>query len=324
MLKKLGVAAGGMFAYMQMNIKPTSETESGLNIVPEETLPPFTEVSSVEDTVDLVGSIIEWCVKYAKDVLIPAGIKLLIALVIFFIGKFVVKKVVNILQKSLIKGNVEEGTVHFLSSLANGAGIIVVIAICANYLNFGTGAIIAVLGSGGLALGLSLQGSLENFAGGILLLLTKPFRVGDYIIALGNEGCVTKMDIIYTTLVTPDNRKIVLPNGNLSGANIVNVTDQEKRRVDISVGVDYASDIREVKKVLEEIAVNNEMVLVEDGINIFVDNFDSSAITMGLRVWTKSENYWNVKWDIQEQIKYEFDAKGISIPFDRVDVNMMQ
>ena len=200
------------------------------------------------------------------------------------------------------------------------------IAKCANYLNFGTGAIVAVavLGSGGLALGLSLQNSLSNFAGGILLLLSKPFVVGDYIIALGNEGVVSKIDVIYTTLLTPDNRKIVLPNGSLSGANIVNVTNQDTRRVDITVGVDYASDISYVKSVLEEIAKSQELILKDQDILVYVDSFDSSAITMGMRVWTKSEDYWTVKWDLQEKIKITFDEKHISIPYERMDVSLVE
>lgn len=299
------------------------ESEKGLDLTAGETMPPA-EIDSVQDTVSWMGNMFNWVKNYAIDVLIPVLIKLVIALLIFLVGKAILKKVVKILKKSLGKSNMEEGTIHFLCSLANGAGLVLIIALCANYLNFGTGAIVAVLGSGGLALGLSLQNSLSNFAGGILLLLSKPFVVGDYIIALGNEGVVSKIDVIYTTLLTPDNRKIVLPNGSLSGANIVNVTHQETRRVDITVGVDYASDISYVKSVLEEIAKSQEGILMDKDILIFVDSFDSSAITMGMRVWTKSEDYWTVKWALQEKIKVTFDEKNISIPYDRMDVSLVR
>lgn len=299
------------------------ESGNGLDLTASETMPPK-EIDSVEDTVTWMGDMINWVKDYAIDVLLPVVIKLAIALAIFLIGKVILRKAVKILKKSLGKSNMEEGTIHFLTSLAHGAGLVVLIAVCANYLNFGTGAIVAVLGSGGLALGLSLQNSLSNFAGGILLLLSKPFVVGDYIIALGNEGVVSKIDVIYTTLLTPDNRKIVLPNGSLSGANIVNVTNQETRRVDITVGVDYASDISYVKSVLEEIAKSQELILKDQDILIFVDSFDSSAITMGIRVWTKSEDYWTVKWDLQEKIKITFDEKDISIPYERMDISFVE
>lgn len=299
------------------------ESENGLDLTASETMPPQ-EIDSVEDTVTWMGDMINWVKDYAIDVLLPVIIKLAIALAIFLVGKVVLRKAVKILKKSLGKSNMEEGTIHFLTSLAHGAGMVVLIAICANYLNFGTGAIVAVLGSGGLALGLSLQNSLSNFAGGILLLLSKPFVVGDYIIALGNEGVVSKIDVIYTTLLTPDNRKIVLPNGSLSGANIVNVTNQVTRRVDITVGVDYASDISYVKSVLEEIAKSQELILKDQDILVYVDSFDSSAITMGMRVWTKSEDYWTVKWDLQEKIKITFDEKHISIPYERMDVSLVE
>lgn len=300
----------------------SGEANTGLDLTAEGTMPPA-EIDSVKDTVSWVGNMIDWVKDYAVNVLLPVLIKVAIAFLIFFVGKIVIKKVVKILKKSLMKSNMEEGTIHFLSSIANGAGIVLLIALCASYLNFGTGAIVAILGSGGLALSLSLQDSLGNFAGGILLLISKPFLVGDYIIALGNEGVVKKIDMIYTTLLTPDNRKIVLPNGSLSGANIVNVTHQETRRVDITIGVDYESDIRYVKSVLEEVAKSHALVLKEEEISVFVDSFDSSAITMGMRVWTKSENYWAVKWDLQEKIKVTFDERHISIPYDRMDVSFV-
>lgn len=298
------------------------ESDKGLDLTASETMPPA-EIASVQDTVSWMGKMLSWVKDYAIDVLLPVIIQLTIALIIFIVGKAILKKAVRILKRSLGKSNMEEGTIHFLCSLAHGVGMVVLLALCAYYLNFGTGAIVAVLGSGGLALGLSLQNSLSNFAGGILLLWSKPFLVGDYIIALGNEGVVSKIDIIYTTLLTPDNRKIVLPNGSLSGANIINVTNQETRRVDITVGVDYASDIRYVKSVLEEIAKNQESVLKDEEILIFVDSFDSSAVNMGMRVWTKSEDYWKVKWDLQERIKNTFDEKNISIPYERMDVKLM-
>lgn len=297
--------------------------DTGLDLTASETLPPADNIDSVEDTVSYVGSFLKWIQNYAVEVALPVAIRIAIAIIIFMVGRFFVKKLIAFMDKSLRKTSMEEGVIHFLNSLANGAGILVMIAICANYLNIGTGAIVAVLGSAGLAIGLSLQGSLANFAGGIVLLVSKPFLIGDYIIALGNEGVVVGIDMVYTTLLTPDNRKIVLPNGSLSGANIVNVTFAEKRRLDLTIGVDYSSDIKKVKDILEEIANKQETVLKDEDITVFVNAFESSSISMGLRVWTTCEDFWATKWAIQEEIKAKFDENGISIPFDRMDVTVL-
>lgn len=292
------------------------------DIVPEETVPPMEE-KTVSGFSKWLVEVSEWAFNFAKDVLLPAGIKLFIALLIFLIGKKIVKKAVKMLGNSLRKSNIEEGTIHFLSSLLNGVGMVVLVFIVANYLNFSTGPIVAILGSAGLAVGLALQGSLSNFAGGVLILVMKPFRIGDYICALGNEGTVVGIDMVYTTLLTADNQKVVIPNGTLSNTNIVNVTNEQNRRVDIIVGVDYDSDIIQVKEILFEIAKKHELVLKDEDIKVYVNNFDASAVSMGLRVWVKTEDYWQVKWDLQEQIKVVFDEKGISIPFERIDVNVI-
>lgn len=297
--------------------------KTGVDLLPEGTPPSAEQISSVKDTVTWVQSMFNWIKKYAIDVILPLAIKIIIAIIIFQIGKFILKKLVKFLNRALEKNNVEEGTKRFLCSIANGGGKVILIFLVAYYLNFGIGAIVAMLGSAGLALGLALQGSLANFAGGILLLYTKPFRVGDYICALGNEGTVVNIDIVYTTLLMPDNRKVVLPNGNLANTNIVNITHDTMRRIDILVGVDYESDIRQVKEVLLELAHQYPLVLQDQSIDVFVNDFDSSAISMGMRVWVSTDDYWKAKWDLQEQIKLMFDENNISIPYDRVDVKML-
>lgn len=297
--------------------------KQGMDLLPEDTPPAAEQISTVKDTVTWVQSMFNWIKKYAIDVILPLAIKIIIAIIIFQIGKFILKKLVKFLNRALEKNNVEEGTKRFLCSIANGGGQVILIFLVAYYLNFGIGAIVAMLGSAGLALGLALQGSLANFAGGILLLYTKPFRVGDYICALGNEGTVVNIDIVYTTLLMPDNRKVVLPNGNLANTNIVNITHDTMRRIDILVGVDYESDIRQVKEVLLELAHQYPLVLQDQSIDVFVNDFDSSAISMGMRVWVSTDDYWKAKWDLQEQIKLMFDKNHISIPYDRVDVKML-
>lgn len=298
-------------------------TDTITDILPEETVPPISEVNSVEDVAGYAGKFTEWLWKFCQETVFPIGFKLIIALLIFFIGKKLIRHFIKVMEKSLNKASLEEGTIHFLCSFTSVVGTIVLIFIVAAYLNFSTGPIVAALGSAGLAVGLAMQGSLANFAGGLLILLMKPFRVGDYICANGCEGVVTRIDIVYTTISTGDNKVIVVPNGNLSNSEIVNVTKEEKRRVDLTIGIDYSEDIRRVKKILEDIANSHELVLKEEGIQVFVDEFDSSAITMGLRAWTATENYWTVKWELQEQIKIVFDENNISIPYDRLDVQLL-
>lgn len=308
-----------MFTLCNMHILP----EGIGDILPEETLPPIKDVESVEDVANWAEKVVEWLWKFCQETVFPIGIRLIIALLIFLIGKKIIKHFVKVIKKSLEKANLEEGTIHFLSSFIYIVGMVILIFIVAGYLKFSTGPIVAALGSAGLAIGLALQGSLANFAGGVLILVMKPFRVGDYICALGSEGVVTKIDIVYTTLCTSDNKSIVIPNGSLSNTQIINVTKESKRRVDLAIGIDYGEDIRRVKKILMETAGKHELVLKDEEIQVFVQDFDSSAISMGIRVWTATENYWTVKWDLQEQIKIVFDANKVSIPYDRLDVQLL-
>ncbi len=156
------------------------------------------------------------------------------------------------------------------------------------------------------------------------MLILKPFRVGDYIVACGSEGVVTGMDIFYTRLLSADNRLIVIPNGTLSNSSIINVTNEPKRRLDIKVGIDYSEDIRKVKAVLQDVIDVQEMILPEEEKQIYVSSFDASAITIGVRVWVETENYWLLKWELMEKIKYAFDESQITIPFDQLDVNVNQ
>ena len=201
--------------------------------------------------------------------------------------------------------------------------MILSITICGQ-LGIETTSFIAVIGSAGLALGLAFQGSLSNFAGGVLILLMKPFKVGDYISESGSgmEGTVQQIDICYTTLVTPDNKKVVIPNGTLSNSSLTNASAFEKRRVDIEAGISYSADISEAKAEMENLAKNHALVLKEEEIFSFVSNLDSSQVTLGLRVWCLTSDYWSVKFDLTEGIKKTFDEKGIEIPFDQLVVHL--
>jgi small conductance mechanosensitive channel len=187
-----------------------------------------------------------------------------------------------------------------------------------------TTSFVAVLGTASLAVGLSLQGSLSNFAGGVLILMLKPFKVGDYIIdsSDGKEGTVTKIDLFYTTLITPDNKKTVIPNGSLSNTSLTNVTAFETRRVDFEIGISYSADISKAKSIIEETAKANELVLKDKEIFVFVSNLDSSQVTMGIRVWTNTSDYWTVKFELTEAVKKALDENNIEIPFNQLVVHM--
>lgn len=274
----------------------------------------------------------EWLTKEAEletwlDRITPPlaalGKDILAALLIFFIGKRIVKWLNKILKRSFERSNMEEGLSHFLLSFINIALNIIVAFMAVSVFDAAVTSIMAVLGSAGLTLGLALQGSLSNLAGGVLILIMKPFQVGDYIITgAKEEGTVIGIDIFYTHLLTIDNRRVVIPNGGLSNSSITNVTREPVRRLDLLVSVDYSENIQKVKKILLELLGAQEMVLRERPIDIYVNSFDPSAISIGIRVWTETENYWTLKWKLLEEIKEEFDRNEIVIPFDQLDVNI--
>ena len=247
---------------------------------------------------------------------------IVVALLIWIIGKKVIKLVLKITKRALEKGKVDEGVQSFLMSLVRILlyGVLVVILI--GTVGIDTSSVIALLGSAGLAVGLALQGSLSNFAGGVLILILKPFRIGDYIVVNGMEGTVTGIDIFYTKLRTGDNRVVVLPNGNLSNSDLINVSQEPVRRVDLVASVDYDSDIKKVKQILFDIASNLEYSFEDEGhaIQVYVNSYEASSIDVGLRFWVNAGDYWNAKWTASEQMKEKFDAAGISIPFNQLDV----
>lgn len=275
----------------------------------------------IEDIDKKVFSLVDWIVSHIPNML--SGILLaIVAIIIFAIGRKLINLLVKLLDKSFRKSSMDLGVIKFLNSFIRISLNIVLIVIIAGFVGLETTSLATIIGSAGLAIGLSLQGSLSNFAGGVLVLILKPFTIGDYIISGSNEGVVKGIDIFYTRLLTADNKLVVIPNGALSNSPITNVTNQDIRRVDIVVGVDYSEDIRKVKNLLSDIANNYELIEKDKGVDIFVDELASSSVNIGFRVWAKTENYWKVKWDMNENIKYEFDKAGISIPFDQLDVSI--
>ena len=253
---------------------------------------------------------------------LPVAFKVIIALVIYFIGTRLIKACTSLTKKALEKAKVDAGVQSFLMSMVRIVLFIALFLVILGYFGFQVTSLAALVASAGVTVGLALQGSLSNLAGGVLILVLKPFKIGDYIIAQGYEGTVSAIEIFYTTLSTGDNKRIVLPNGALSNGNIVNVSHQEYRRLDLVFGVSYNADVKKVKEILTTLGEEHELVEKDRGVTVFINEFAASSIDFGFRVWTKSANYWTLKWDLMEKVKEAFDANGIEIPFNQLDVHV--
>ncbi len=241
-------------------------------------------------------------------------LKLLFAIIIILLCKKLIRFLTGLMDKYFKRTKIEVSVSGFLIAMIRTVlYIMLVVFIITEIIGIESTPIVAIIGSAGLSIGLALQGSLSNFAGGVLILLLKPFRVGDYIIIGGNEGTVAAIDIFYTRLFTADNRLLVMPNGSLSNANIINVTHEPIRRLDLSVSVDYSENIKKVKDILTEIVSHHEMVLKDQDISVFVNSFDPSAINIGIRIWVLKENYWLLKCELLELIKNQFEENEITI-----------
>ena len=250
---------------------------------------------------------------------IDFGFDLFLAIVIFIIGRIVLSLVRKLFKKIMNKSNIDEGVVKFLDSMIKVFGYIVIIITICGQIGIQTTSFITLLGTAGVSIGLALQGSLANFAGGILILITKPFSLGDYIIAEGVEGNVTKIDIIYTTLQSIDNKST---NGKLADSVLTNVTHQEERRLDVEVGIGYDDDIKKAKKIMADVMKKSEYGIKPEEEVVVVKELADSSIILEMRMWVKTEDYWNAKFYLNENVKYKFDENNISIPFNQLDVNL--
>lgn len=258
--------------------------------------------------------------------LLAFALQVVIAIVIYVIGAKIIKYVLKLVRRSMERAGADEGVKQFLGTLIKYALYLLLITIILNLFGIATTSVVAVLGSIGVAAGLALQGSLSNMAGGVLILLLKPFRVGDYIIedSNKNEGTVAEISIFYTKLVTVDNRVIMIPNGTLANSSMTNVSRMTKRRIDLIIGVAYESDIKQVKEILKTVAEAEEARLPEEEISIFVSELADSSVNMGVRIWVATEDYWPAKWRLTENIKIALDEHQISIPYPQLDVQIKQ
>lgn len=265
--------------------------------------------------------------KYIQDKgsdLLNLGIKVLLTLALFWIGRKLIIWIRKIVRNSMERANVDRGVVQFADSLLKYGMYVLLVLVLANNLGIESTSIAALFASAGVAVSLSLQGSLSNFAGGILILVLKPFVVGDYIIedANGNEGTVKEIQIFYTKLATVDNKTIVIPNGTLSNSSLTNVTASEFRQLDLRVGIAYEADLKKAKEVLMDIIEKDSYIVKEKDYNVFVDNLADSAVMMGIRAWVKTEDFFAAKWGLLEKIKLTLDENEIEIPYNQLQVHL--
>lgn len=258
--------------------------------------------------------------------LITFGLKVLAALVAFFIGRLVIRWIRKIVRRSFERSGADKGVEQFVDSLLKYGLYALLVFSLISSLGFDTTSVAAVLASGGVAIGLALQGSLSNFAGGVLILLLKPFVVGDYIIedTNGKEGTVKEIQIFYTKLSTIDNKTIVIPNGMLTNNSITNATAKDERQLDLRVGISYNADIRQAKSVIENLLIKDECIIKNEQINVFVHELADSAVVLGIRAWVKNEEYWETRWRLLEEIKILLDENGIEIPYPQMAVHMKE
>lgn len=252
------------------------------------------------------------------------GVRILLAVVFFLIGVNLIKFIRKIIKKSMKRANVELGVIQFVDSFVRATLYVLLVTLLASSFGLDAASVVAVLGSAGVAIGLAVQGSLSNLAGGVLILALKPFKVGDYIKEgySDKEGTVTEIQIFYTKLLTPDNQTVILPNGNLANNSLVNVTTQEARRMDISVGISYNADLKKAKEVLLQVLAGDEAVLKDRDYLVFVDSLADSCVKLGVRCWFRQEDFWQGKWRITENCKLKLDENGIEIAFNQLDVHL--
>lgn len=279
---------------------------------------------AVEQAKDTMGSRFQEIFGSLPSKAVFFGLKALVALLMFLVGRKLIHLCVKLIDKSMERGGTELTVKKFVKMLVKAAGYILLVLLILAVVGVQPTAFATVASSVTVALGLALQGSLGNFAGGLLILILKPFKVGDYIIedSHKNEGKVKSIGLVYTTLVTLDNRVIVVPNGTLANSSMTNVTAQDKRLLELLVGISYEADMKQAKAILERVMEADPMVLKDEERFAFVSSLDDSAVTIGCRMWVKTGEYWKCRWRMTEAIKEALDDAGIEIPYGQVDVHI--
>ncbi|MBP0049494.1 mechanosensitive ion channel [Marinobacterium sp. AK62] len=259
---------------------------------------------------------------FSQDYILPWAINIGMALAIFVIGRWAAKLLINILARVLRKTKMDQMLVNFVTSIAHALLLLFVVVAALGELGVDTTSLIALIGAAGLAIGLSLQDSLKNFAAGVMLIVFRPFREGDFVEAGGVSGIVEHITIFNSVFRTGDNREIILPNGKIYNDSIVNYSKRDTRRVDMVFGIGYGDDLQKAKRILQEILEQDERVLKDPAPVVNVAALADSSVNFNVRPWVKTADYWPVLWDTTEKVKMEFDRQGISIPFPQMDVHL--
>ncbi len=255
---------------------------------------------------------------------ISFALQVILALIVYFVGSKIINHFCKMLKRQITHIGAEEGSKSFLLSLIKISLHILLVMMIAVNLGVDQASVAALIGSAGVAVSLAVQGGLSNFVGGLIILFLRPFVVGDYIIENGdkNEGTVEKIEMYYTTLMTVDSRRIVIPNSQLTSNSITNVTAMERRRLEIKVGISYDSDLLAAKDILRQLIEEDEQLMDKEEVQIFVDELGSSSVVIAFRAWVTTDQFWPTKWRMNEKIKLTFDAKGIKIPYPQMDVHL--
>ena len=256
--------------------------------------------------------------------LLDYGLIVILAIVILVIGFWIIKKIVNGSRKLMTSRKIDETLIPFITSLISVTLKLLLLISVISYLGIPMTSFIAILGAAGLAIGMALSGTLQNFAGGVILLILKPFKVGDYIEAQGYAGVVNEIQIFNTIITTLDNKRVIIPNGGLSTGALTNYTAEPTRRVDIVFGISYSDNIDKARDVINSVIAKNEKIMKDPEPFIGVVELADSSVNLVTRVWSKTSDYWDVFFFLQENVKKEFDKKGVSIPFPQHDIHMIK
>ncbi len=312
-----------------MQDNTTTDTSTAETTAPETTGPDV--VDTVQEAANAVATmdpqtIMEFLSNNGLDssLFVTLGKNIVVALLIFYVGKFVISLVVRALRRLMRRQEVDKTLETFVCNLVRMALLVVVIIAAIGALGIQTTSFIAIFGAAGLAVGLALQGALSNFAAGVLIVLFRPYKVGDFIEAAGISGSVEQVQILTTVLKTGDNKRIIVPNGQIMNSIITNFSANETRRIDMVIGVSYSDDLDKVRATLQEIIAAEERVLEEPAPTIAVSALADSSVNFVVRPWVKTPDYWGVTFDLTEAIKKRFDQEGISFPFPQRDVHLYQ
>lgn len=307
--------------YMLAKVLTTAGTADVTNDSVQDVLE--TAETATTDATREVNQFFQYIQDHIPDI-ISFGIRVVLAFVFFAIGSRVIKWIRKIVRRSMDRSEADAGVCQFVDSLLKFALYALLIFMIASSFGVDSSSVAALIASAGVAIGLAVQGSISNFAGGVLILLLKPFVVGDYIIVTqeGIEGAVKEIQIFYTKLTTVDNQTVVVPNSILTSNSLTNVTARPERQLDLKVGISYDSDLKKAKQLVSGMLLNDPSIIQDEDVRVFVHSLGESAVVIGMRAWVKTEEYWATRWRLQEQIKLTFDKEGIEIPYNHLVVQI--